>query len=433
MQEVQWLKSPISERKNKLQSMADLEVIPYNGRKRKVRLIRTLYTLGSGATCDIPFQDPFLSEMHAEIRWKQEREEYEVLDLGSRNGVFLNGVRVSRAPLPATGVLEIGRSRVLWREGKSDSSQYEKYGHFSDPKMLALIDQIKKVAASNLPVLIVGETGTGKELVSQMIHDFSPRESGPFVTINGALTGGSLAESELFGHRKGAFTGADQHRAGAVKTAHRGTLFIDEVADIPKDAQVKLLRVLEQGEVKPLGSDTPETADFRLVSATSQKMEDKVKEKNFRADLYFRICGTVIRIPPLRERPMDIIGIAEVAAKKWGKTLHPDNHGILLSYRWPGNVRELISAVALACAEAKGDGVSALLPQHFGTLSKEEVVKPLEDHEAITLEEMEKSLILRSLKRNGWGRGITSKELNIARSTLNEKMKRYQIRDKWVN
>jgi len=433
MQEVQWLKSPITDRKNKLQSMADLELFPYNGRKRKVKLIRTLYTMGSASTCDITFQDPFLSDQHAEIRWKEEGDGYEILDLGSRNGVFLNGVRVARAPLPAAGILEIGRSRLQWREEGEEGNKYEKYGHFSDPLMLALIRQIKKVAASPLPVLILGETGTGKELVAQMIHDFSARGSGPFVAINGALTGGSLAESELFGHRKGAFTGADKPRMGAAKAAHRGTLFIDEVADIPKDAQVKLLRVIERGEVKPLGSDIPEIADFRLVSATSQRMEDKVKEKNFRADLYFRLCGFIITIPPLRDRPKDIIGIAESTATKWNKSLHSDCHGLLLSYSWPGNVRELISSVARACVEAKGDGVSILMPQHFGNLQSIVVPVSSVDQGAFTLEEMERSAILRSLQRNGWGRRITSKELNIARSTLNEKMKRYQIKDRWAN
>lgn len=433
MQEVQWLKSPVSERKNKLQSMAELELFPYNGKKRKMKLFRTIYTLGSAPDCDLTMEDPFVSGKHAEIRWREEGDGYEILDLSSKNGIFLNGVRINRAPLPLSGVLEFGRSRVQWKEGVESAMSLDKYGQFFDPSMIKLIEKIKKVSASSLPVLILGETGTGKELVAQMIHDFSPRASGPFVPINGSLTGGNLAESELFGHRKGAFTGAEANRIGAMRSAHRGTLFIDEVADIPRETQVKLLRVLEKGEVKPLGSDSSEWADFRLVSATSQALENKVKIGTFRSDLFFRLCGTLIQIPPLRDRPKDIVGIAENLAKKWGKSIHPDSLGILLSYTWPGNVRELISAIARACVEAQGDGIQLLLPQYFQTLDSEIEVAKDQEEGPLTLEEIEKNAILHSLKRNGWGRSITSKELKIARSTLNQKMKRYKIRDQWMN
>jgi len=245
--------------------------------------------------------------------------------------------------------------------------------------------------------------------------------------VNGALTGGTLAESELFGHRKGAFTGADNARRGALRMASGGTLFLDEVADIPAAAQVKLLRALESGEVRPLGSDEHEKADFRLVSATSQNLDKRIAEGGFRLDLYYRLAGFVVHIPPLRERPLDISAIAKSVLSEAGLDLAREGEAKLLSYSWPGNVRELRSCLSRAVLMAKDEGTASVAAEHIWGLGRERPV--LQSGRSITLAEVEKDCIRASLERNGWVKGVAARELGIARSTLFEKMKKYSLRD----
>jgi two-component system response regulator HydG len=247
--------------------------------------------------------------------------------------------------------------------------------------------------------------------------------------VNGALTGGTLAESELFGHKKGAFTGAETARLGALRAASGGTLFLDEVADIPASAQVKLLRAFEAGEVKALGADEPEHADFRLVSATSQDLESRISDGRFRLDLYFRVAGFTLVIPPLRDRPEDILAIAKRQLAERGLELDREAEGKLLSYRWPGNVRELRAALERAAVIARGENAVRVLEQHFVGLDSGGFIAGKKPDRYPTLQETEFICIKASLVRNGWSRSIAAKELGIARSTLFEKMRRYRLRD----
>lgn len=409
--------------------MGNITVQPYFGRKRNLRLFRTRYVIGSDLGCDIHVDDPFICPRHAEIRLSSRGDGYGVFDLGSKNGVFVNGVRVTGAPLPRRGALRIGRSLLSWSDG--DGGWEESEGLVvADPFMRETVARLRHVAPSSLSVLITGETGTGKDLLARLLHAESPRAQGPYVALNGALTGGSLAESQLFGHRKGAFTGADGHRAGALRSAHGGTLFLDEIADIPLSAQVGLLRALESGEVRPLGSDRAEHVDFRLVSATSQDIERRMQEGSFRMDLYFRLAGFVVHVPPLRERPRDILAIATRCCAVEGFDLDEECEGILLSYPWPGNVRELLSQLERGMVLARGEGAPRLLPAHLRAMSRDPAPRPPAFHRGRTLEEVERACIHESLERNGWARIATARELGIARSTLFEKMRRYGLRDK---
>jgi DNA-binding NtrC family response regulator len=424
-----WLKSPVSEKACQLKVMTEVVLRPYYGAKRRLKLFRTHYSIGRCAENDIVVDDPFVSDRHAELRLNAHTAGYDVLDLESRNGIYLNGVRVRNAPLPAQGSLRIGRTLITWADHENGDPELGEWT-VADPAMREILRRLKQVAASSLPVILLGETGTGKEMLARLLHEWSSRASGPYVAVNGALIGGTLADSELFGHQKGAYTGAENARLGALRSAHRGTLFLDEVADIPAGSQVKLLRALESGEVRSLGSDKVEQANFRLVTATSQEIDRKVAEKEFRLDLYYRLAGYIVRVPPLRERPRDILAIARKLAGKQGLDLDQEAEGLLLSNPWPGNVRELSSAVERACIACRTERGSRILPSHLSVSGLRLRIREESRSVGRRLDEIEREAILASLVRNGWSRSVVASELGISRSTLYEKMKRYRIRDR---
>jgi DNA-binding NtrC family response regulator len=210
----------------------------------------------------------------------------------------------------------------------------------------------RKAATTPLSIYLAGETGTGKDVLAHLVHAWSERASGPFVPLHCGALALSLVESELFGHVKGAFTGAIHQRPGALLQAHGGTLFLDEVADLPMDVQVKLLRFLENGEIRPVGSDHVSRSDVRLVCATHRPLAQLVDEGKFRRDLYYRLASVTIQIPTLRSRPDDIALLADRIAVDLKRRLSPMARARLKTHSWPGNVRELRHAVERACALA---------------------------------------------------------------------------------
>jgi DNA-binding NtrC family response regulator len=426
MDPTKWLHSPVSQKSFGLKPISQLILEPYFGKSKQLKLFRTQYIVGSGADCDIQVDDPYVSPQHAKIFIESEGAAYRVVDLASRNGVFLNGQRVLDAPLPERGNLQIGRSKLRWKHGEPETEN-ENWVARSD-KMQKLLGEIKDVAASDLPILLLGETGTGKEYLAKFVHDQSARKNERYVSVNGALTDGPLAESELFGHTKGAFTGAEAARVGAIRAANHGTLFLDEVADIPSGAQVKLLRALELGEVKPLGSDHTEKSNFRIVAATSQNMHKKIQQGTFRIDLYFRLAGACFHIPPLREREEDILAISEKIFAKNGCEMGTEIKSLLLSYDWPGNVRELKSWAQRAVVRARAEGVRVIRSEFFDRIAMVQNATA-EEFLGKSLEEMEREMILQSLNRNGWARKAAAEELKISRSTLYDKMKKFGIRN----
>lgn len=426
----EWLRSPVSERARRLRPERDLTLSPYHGRKRKVRLFRSEIVIGTAPGCDVRLDDPFVSARHAELCLEPGGFGYMVRDLSSKNGVFLNGVRVNSAPLPSAGTLRMGRSSFSWAEENTEPATLDHGWVVADPGMQAVMDSVKRAAACRIPVLLLGETGTGKDVLARILHQHGPGGSAPYVPVNCALTGGPLAESELFGHSKGAFTGAEAARLGALRSAHGGTLFLDEVADMPEGAQVKLLRALEGGEVKALGSDRAERSEFRLVSATSRDLDARVAEGAFRADLYFRIAGYVVHVPPLRQRPRDVVEIARKLALDRGLELDSAAEDRLLSYKWPGNVRELRACVERSIANAVASGIPRILADHLQGMDR-----PLSQRQLAagrepprTLLEVERHCLEAALERNGWSRLATSKELGISRSGLWEKMRRHGLK-----
>lgn len=293
----------------------------------------------------------------------------------------------------------------------------------------------EKIAASDSTVLIEGESGTGKELIARAIHYRSPRSDKPFVTINCAALPETLLESELFGHVKGSFTGAVKDNEGLFKAADGGTFFLDELGTTSLALQAKLLRVLEEKEITPVGGTVPIKVDVRLLAATNADLEQEVKLGNFRADLYYRLHVIPISIPPLRERKDDIKLLSSYFVRKYCKRMRIEEKSIaedamerLLCYKWPGNVRELENALEHAILLAKGNQITiADLPERLTEPDKIELV-----NEGIpsspTLEAVEKAYIFWVLNQTGWQKSKAASILGIDSSTLYRKIEKYRLK-----
>ncbi|HDQ25478.1 MAG TPA: sigma-54-dependent Fis family transcriptional regulator [bacterium] len=290
--------------------------------------------------------------------------------------------------------------------------------------------EIAKVAGSDATVLITGETGTGKELAAYTIHRLSGKK-GPFVPVNCAAFARGVIESELFGHEKGAFTGADKMRKGKIEYAEDGTLFLDELGDIPADIQVKLLRVLENRAFERVGSNKSITTNARVICATNRNLARMVKSGEFREDLYYRVNVFPMHIPPLRERPEDIEEIALRLLGKSGpqKKLTPDAAARLKSYPWPGNIRELQNIIERAVILS--DGGELNIEAALGSAAQVEkgLMVDLSDGIEKAVEDMEKGIIQKTLIKHSFNQTKTSKELKISRTTLQYKMQKYGIKE----
>ena len=302
-------------------------------------------------------------------------------------------------------------------------------------RMRELFDLVAAVADSEANVLIEGENGTGKELIANALHYNSRRTKGPFVKINCAAIPKDLIESELFGYRKGSFTGAFSDKDGLLSEAQGGSLLLDEIGEMPPYLQTKLLRVLQEREYRPVGSDRLVTVDFRLVCATNIDLEVALREGRLREDLYFRINTITLRVPPLRERTEDIPLLCDYFLDKFRsryqknvKTLAPSVYHLLIRNRWPGNVRELENAIERAVLVTKGTEVGVGdLPESIReetTGTNDFVVPP---HR--TLAEIEKMAILQTLQRTNWNKQEAAQILGLYRPTLYSKMKKHDIRD----
>lgn len=319
----------------------------------------------------------------------------------------------------------------------------------SDPIVEAL-DTISRVAATDCSVLITGETGTGKELFARAAHRASSRRANAFVPVNCAALPDSLVEAELFGHVKGAFTGAMNSRAGRFVSAHGGTLFLDEVGDLPLSAQAKLLRVLEDHAVCPVGSDTDTPVDVRIIAATHHSLEEMVAQGRFRPDLYFRIAVVPLHLPALRDREDDFDAIIDLTlarvAERTGRstmTMEPEARRAVRGYAWPGNVRELAHKIERAALLARGPTITEIdlaLPIGNGAISfgmglggrlefaaKQDFAELMDSTLDLrtALEQVERSLIDRALSRTNGNRTEAAALLGLNRTTLVEKLRKY--------
>jgi two-component system response regulator AtoC len=347
--------------------------------------------------------------------------------------------------------IQVAGSRVPKKRSEPASSDMI----IASAAMRKLFDQISAIAPFNTTVLVTGETGTGKEMIARAVHQLSPRASRPLVALNCAAIPEQLLEDELFGHVKGAFTGAQGAREGRFAQADGGTLFLDEIGDMSLPLQSKLLRVLQEREFEKLGSSRTTKVDVRIVAATSADLEQRIEQGSFRPDLYYRLNVVHLKLPPLRERREAISKLAEHLLANFcksaglpDKTISDDAWPALMSYRWPGNVRQLQNAMERAAAlsgasptigladlpeEVRGgavEGITPVLATHRvvnETPSTEIPEEGLNFDEIVT--EVERELLLQSLSKSGGNKMRAAKLLNMKRTTFVEKLKRLQIDD----
>jgi DNA-binding NtrC family response regulator len=308
----------------------------------------------------IRMTDPEVSAVHCELR--AVNEGVLVRDLGSTNGTFVGPIRIREGIITSKAELGVGQSRIAIEPAakqRVDVGYADRFGGLvgASPKMRRVFSVLEKVAKTPLSILILGETGTGKEVVARSVHDASDRKDGPFVVVDCGSIPQSLAESLLFGHEKGSFTGATERKKGALAEAHGGTLFLDELGELPIDIQPKLLRALAERQVKRVGGSSFEPIDVRVLAATRRDLAAEMNAGRFRSDLYFRIAQVRVELPALRERLDDLSMLVEEVCKRAGR---PDASGVVLdwidrrlgSYDWPGNIRELVNVAQVAATLA---------------------------------------------------------------------------------
>src|SRR5215469_1181915 len=321
-------------------------------------------------------------------------------------------------------------NRVLREQLRTRPGYKELIG--TSPKMQRVYKLIEKVSQHSYPVLILGESGTGKELVARSIHFSGARRHEPFVPLDCNALTPTLIESELFGYVKGAFTGAMHNKQGVFESADKGTLFLDEIGNLPVDMQAKLLRVVQEREIKPVGSNERVPVNVRIIAATNRDLEAAVRENGFRKDLFFRLNVVQIKLPPLRERKSDIPLLVQAFLEKFADTDRPmpvlaeDAMSRLTSYDWPGNIRELENAIERAVALGSGPILhSGDLPSNLQYGSSAEGI-PASD-EIMPLEEMERRAILRALRETNGDKLVAARLLRIGKTTLYRKLKQYQV------
>jgi two-component system response regulator HydG len=303
----------------------------------------------------------------------------------------------------------------------------------SSQPMQELAETMALVAPTDATVLITGESGTGKELVAGAAHQNSLRKDAPFIKVNCAALHENLLESELFGHEKGAFTGAAEQRKGRFELADKGTLLLDEIGDMSPTTQAKILRVLQEGEFERLGGTKTIKVDVRLIAATHKNLEKMVDEGSFRQDLFFRLSVVPLHLPPLRERPMDIPALAEHFLTQYSdknrkdiRSFQPDAMEALLAYPWPGNIRELENAIERAVILCLDEQITQRhLPPQVRQAYVDNEKRPFAIRAGLSLKDMEKELILSTLRQTGDNRTRAAEILGITRQTLQNKLKEY--------
>jgi DNA-binding NtrC family response regulator len=384
-------------------------------------------------------------------RLKQLDPEPEVIVVGGQ-GTITRAVEAGRAgaffflerPVSEDGLLDLLGKAVTRIEERVEHQQLKDRlrGQYSfasvvgqSSAMTTLFELVESVAASDANILIQGENGTGKELIANAIHYNSHRASGPFIKINCASIPRDLIESELFGYKKGAFTGANTDKVGLFEMAEGGSLLLDEIGEIPPYLQTKLLRVLQEREYRPIGSDRIVHVDFRLICATNIDLETALREGKLREDLYFRINTITLRVPPLRERSEDIPLLCNHFLAKFNqryqksvRAISPAAYHLLIRNRWAGNVRELENAIERAVLVCKtGEITPNDLPETIreeGSPAQEFTIPP---HR--TLAEIEKMAIVQTLQRTNWNKQEAAQILGLYRPTLYSKMKKHDIKD----
>jgi transcriptional regulator with GAF, ATPase, and Fis domain len=400
----------------------------------------TTIRIGSRRANDVVLTDRRISGMHVEIRLT--KDGYRLRDLESTNGTFVSGVRVNDAYLKPGALIGLGKTTLRFVPlAQSVEVPLHARGQLGQmvgqsPEMRRLFAQIERLAAGSTTVLVTGETGTGKELVAEAVHEASPRAGGPFVVFDCSSVAGNLFEDALFGHERGAFTGADAARAGAFERAHGGTLFLDEIGELPLALQPKLLRVLESKQVQRIGGGKPIACDVRFVAATNRDLALEINRSAFREDLYYRLAVAELHVPPLRERREDIRTLIEHFRSRMpgavAAEIPADVVSQMLEHAWPGNVRELRNAVERA----------VLLPQHplrlepRGATSPEDpglgaaidVEVPFKVAKQQFVDEFDRRFMTALLEKHDWNITAAARATGVDRVSIYKLLERLSLR-----
>lgn len=394
--------------------------------------VETYLYVGSDMSCGIYLSDEKIEKKHALIEVREQG--LHIKDLRSLNGVILNGARIFEAQLNDGDVLTLGNQELFVVDLNKTQKEFSLKSQ--NEYWSKQLTHLSSVAETPFPVLLLGPSGTGKDVIAQMLHQHSKLQQNPFVSVNCSALTETLVESELFGHVKGSFTGAIADRKGAFETARGGTLFLDEIGDLPYSLQAKLLRALENNEIRPVGSDRAVKTNVRIIAATHQNLYHKIREGSFRADLFYRLNVICIDVPALKERIEDF----ETLVYQFAKTMRVRfSHGAIAALKkhdWPGNIRELKNVVARS---------SALFPKEYILESHIEILLNKKEKLAhaptgtmyldensnsqmSVIKEIEKQMIIKRLMANQGNQKRTASDLGMPKSTLHDRIKHYQIK-----
>ncbi len=402
------------------------------GHNEKVHKLQAeTFTVGKDAGNDLILNDKFISGRHLKVT--RHESGFLLTDRQSTNGTWLGNARIYEVEVPLFTMLRIGEAELVLEPQGGDVRSGVYQGIIgNDPSVRQLAELIERVAPSTAAVAIFGESGTGKELVARAVHARSSRHEQPFIPVNCAAISKELIESELFGHEKGAFTGAANARKGAFEEADGGTLFLDEIGELPLDLQAKMLRALESGEIKRVGASKPINVDVRIVAATNRDLLGAAKSGAFREDLYYRLCVIPLTLPPLRARMSDLANISDHFLKAFSPKgqpvrLTPAAVQKLEGHTWPGNIRELRNVIHRALLLRKGAMIDST-DISFDVQAKVNKDVQLPDFPPGTtlvqmLESLERRIVEIYLQRFKDNRERVAKELGVARSTLFKRLK----------
>jgi DNA-binding NtrC family response regulator len=391
------------------------------------------FNVGGHEDNELRLQDPFVSSFHCRIENRSGRWFLE--DLDSTNGTQVNGLRVIKAELPTPATIKIGNELLGFSSETIEHDEAPDFFHGMlgvSETMKRVFELIRRLSDAREPVLILGESGSGKELVARALHDESSRAAGPYLALNCGALSTTLIESELFGYVKGAFTGANEDKAGAFEAANGGTLFLDEIGELPLDLQPKLLRVLETSTVRRVGDTRERGVDTRIIAATHRNLEELVADGSFREDLFHRLFVLTIPIPALQERGEDILALAEhfietQAPRKL--VLSQDAREAVLDYTWPGNIRELRNVIVRAILLTDGGeiGVDDLQFSRDAFTSKSrDARRSVRRHD-----EVERNEVMDALDQARGNRAEAARILGVSKSTFHDRLKRYGVPKKF--
>jgi transcriptional regulator with GAF, ATPase, and Fis domain len=389
-------------------------------------------TIGSARDCDLVIDDPTVSRRHVTLA--VDERGVRVTDAQSRNGTWVDGVRVFDAIARVDSTITIGKSVVRLRLTDDvvevPLSPRDRFGGLlgTSAAMRRVFSLLERVAATDATLLIEAQTGTGKDLAAEAVHEASPRTNGPYIVFDCSAISAGLVESELFGHVKGAFTGATADRAGAFEAADGGTLFLDEIGELPLDLQPKLLRALENREVRRVGANQRRQVDVRVIAATNRSLTAEVERGRFREDLYYRLAVVRLTLPPLREHPEDIPMLVRHFAN--GRDVPAAVIDAFSAQAWPGNVRELRNAVERALSIGfPGAGPSHTVRRPDAAPTPIDLSLPLKDARDALAEEFERAYLREALAKSGGNATRAAQIAGVSRKFVQRALERYKLRD----